>query len=285
MSVCPCPRLIAYNMCLTALAVVLVAASAAAAQSVLPNRVCSYASLAVLGPVKRNGFHPVSQLQGCGFAVADNVFLGLVDTSAAPTVVAEKDYAFAHEAPVYLPRLKEIFFVSNRLGDTSGTSQYIQLNTLDLASNKVTTLASLTDILPLANGATNWPGTEDTIALLTQGKGDWQPGAINKLNLKTLKFETILDNYFGRPFNSPNDLAFWRDGRTLFFTDPPYGFAQKFKPAPELGNYVYAFDTVSKIVRVAADGFVKPNGFAFSPDFKTAYVTDTGMADVSMSGK
>jgi hypothetical protein len=48
---------------------------------------------------------------------------------------------------------------------------------------------------------------------------------------------------------------------------------------------VYAYDTVSKIVSFAADGFVKPNGVAFSPDHKTAYVTDTGMADVSGEGR
>lgn len=157
----------------------------------------------------------------------------------------------------------------------------MQLNTLDLATNKVTTLSSLTDALPMANGATKWPNTDDTIALLTQGKGNWQPGAVQKVNLKTLEFETILDNYYGRPFNSPNDIAFYKDGKTLFFTDPPYGFAQNFKPAPELGAYLYAFNIEKKISSVVADGFVKPNGVVFSPDYKTAYVTDTGMADVS----
>jgi gluconolactonase len=159
----------------------------------------------------------------------------------------------------------------------------MQLHTVDIPTGKVTKLPeSLANSLAMANGATNFPGTDDSIALLTQGKGDWQPGAVNKLNLRTLKYEVLLDNYLGRQFNSPNDIAFYKDGRMLFFTDPPYGFAQNFKLQPQLGNYVYAYDTVSKIVSVAADGFVKPNGVAFSPDYKTAYVTDTGMADVSV---
>ncbi|WIA11390.1 hypothetical protein OEZ85_011508 [Tetradesmus obliquus] len=263
--------------------IVALALCAAGAQAALPNGICSYSSLAVLGPGSMraaNNFSPLSQFKGCGYAVADNAFLGLVDTSAAPRVAAEASYAFAHEAPVYLPALKQIFFVSNRLGNTSGVTQFIELNTLDISTGTVTKLPeSLGNSLAMSNGATNLPGTDDSIALLTQGKGDWQPGAVNKLNLKTLKHEVLLDNYLGRQFNSPNDIAFFKDGRTLFFTDPPYGFAQNFKLQPQLGNYVYAYDTVSKIVSVAADGFVKPNGVAFSPDYKTAYVTDTGMAD------
>lgn len=55
-----------------------------------------------------NNFSPLSQFKGCGYAVADNAFLGLVDTSAAPRVAAEASYAFAHEAPVYLPALKQV---------------------------------------------------------------------------------------------------------------------------------------------------------------------------------
>jgi len=132
----------------------------------------------------------------------------------------------------------------------------------------------------MANGATNWPGTDATIALLTQGRGD-KPGVVHKVNLRSMTTQVELSSYFGRRFNSPNDIAFYKDGKTLFFTDPPYGFAQKFKPAPELGNYLYAFNIDSKIPSVAADGFLKPNGVAFSPDFSRAYVTDTGMADVS----
>jgi gluconolactonase len=114
---------------------------------------------------------------------------------------------------------------------------HMQLNTLDLATGKVTKLAeSLGNALAMANGTTNFPGTDDSIAMLTQGKGDWQPGAVNKLNLRTLKHEVLLDNYLGRQFNSPNDIAFYKDGRTLFFTDPPYGFAQNFKLQPHWGT-------------------------------------------------
>jgi hypothetical protein len=56
-----------------------------------------------------NNFNQLSQFKGCGYAVADNAFLGLVDTSVPPRVVAEASYNFAHEAPVYLPALKQVW--------------------------------------------------------------------------------------------------------------------------------------------------------------------------------
>lgn len=63
--------------------------------------------------------------------------------------------------------------------------------------------------------------------------------------------------------------------------DPPYGHAQNFRPAPELGRRVYAFHPSTGAVSVVAEGFVMPNGIAFAPDFKTLYVTDTGKENVS----
>jgi gluconolactonase len=68
--------------------------------------------------------------------------------------------------------------------------------------------------------------------------------------------------------------------------DPPYGHAQNFRPIPEQGSVlppsrVYAFNPVTGAVSVLADDFAMCNGVAFSPDFKTVYVTDTGDESVS----
>jgi DNA-binding beta-propeller fold protein YncE len=67
----------------------------------------------------------------------------------------------------------------------------------------------------------------------------------------------------------------------VFNTDPPYGFKQNFRPEPELGARVYALNPDTGAVCLVADNFVMPNGIAFSPDFGTVYVTDTGDKDVS----
>lgn len=45
----------------------------------------------------------------------------------------------------------------------------LQLQTLDLCTGQVDLLPQqLSDQLPMANGATNWPGTDDSFVLLTQ---------------------------------------------------------------------------------------------------------------------
>lgn len=53
---------------------------------------------------------------------------------------------------------------------TSATGA-LQLQTLDLGTGAVEELPQhLTRGLPMPNGATNWPGTDDTFVLLTQVK-------------------------------------------------------------------------------------------------------------------
>ena len=47
----------------------------------------------------------------------------------------------------------------------------------------------------------------------------------------------------------------------------------------QLGNWFWRFDPATNSTAPVADGFLKPNGVVFSPDFKTAYVSDTGAAD------
>ena len=59
----------------------------------------------------------------------------------------------------------------------------------------------------------------------------------------------------------------------MFFTDPSYGFEQGFRPRPQQGEYVWAFDPSDGTTWVAAEGFVKPNGLAFSPDGKKIYIS------------
>uniref|UniRef100_A0A383VQH9 SMP-30/Gluconolactonase/LRE-like region domain-containing protein n=1 Tax=Tetradesmus obliquus TaxID=3088 RepID=A0A383VQH9_TETOB len=209
------------------------------------------------------------------YEVADAAFNSIIDASQPVRVAAERDYAFAHEAPVYLEKLDKLFFVSNRLGDTDSDKQYIQLQTLDLACGAVEHLPQhLAKQLPMPNGATNWPGSDDSFVLLTQGIGQVAP-AIHRVNLSSMSSEVLLDSFQGRQFNSPNDVVLYCDG-SIWFTDPPYGYKQNFRPPPEQGARVYAFNPATGAVAVLANDFAMCNGLAFSPDFKTLYVTDTG---------
>lgn len=70
----------------------------------------------------------------------------------------------------------------------------------------------------------------------------------------------LVNNYFGRQFNSLNDVAIHPTSKEVYFTDTLYGYLQHFRPAPGLRNQVYRMNPDTGAVTVVADGFVLPNG-------------------------
>ncbi len=85
--------------------------------------------------------------------------------------------------------------------------------------------------------------------------------------------KTVVAEFEGKKFNSPNDVVVKSDG-TFFFTDPDYGLGNGKREIE--GNYVYRFDPKSKVVTALVKDFDKPNGLCFSPDEKKLYVADSG---------
>ncbi|MGD0963437.1 MAG: SMP-30/gluconolactonase/LRE family protein [Candidatus Acidiferrales bacterium] len=113
----------------------------------------------------------------------------------------------------------------------------------------------------------------------------------------------IADNYNGKHFNSPNDLAPHPDG-SVWFTDPffgdslyegvpdaPGGFGnesgrikQHLGQPVEVGNLkrelpanVYRADPSGRVdMVISEDELPLPNGIAFSPDYKKVYVVSQG---------
>jgi gluconolactonase len=89
------------------------------------------------------------------------------------------------------------------------------------------------------------------------------------------QYNTIADNWQGKRFNSPNDAAFYKNGE-IYFTDPPYGLPNY----PDVINRQIPFNGVFKVdhsghATVLAEDIIRPNGIAFSPDFKTLYVASS----------
>ncbi len=82
---------------------------------------------------------------------------------------------------------------------------------------------------------------------------------------------SLADQYEGKKFNSPNDLALAKNG-DIYFTDPPYGLADGNKsPLKEMKfNGVYRLSGGK--VTLLTDALTFPNGIALSPDEKTLYV-------------
>ena len=98
---------------------------------------------------------------------------------------------------------------------------------------------------------------------------------------KDMRVSTLADRYEGKRLNSPNDLVFHSDG-SLYFTDPPYGFPKQDEdPAKELAfNGVYRLAN-GKLQLIIKD-LTRPNGIAFSPDYKTLYVANSDKKKVWM---
>jgi gluconolactonase len=77
---------------------------------------------------------------------------------------------------------------------------------------------------------------------------------------KILTASALINNYFGRQFNSLNDLVIHPKNGDVYFTDTLYGFLQDFRPVPGLRNQVYRYNFKSGAITVVADDFTLPNG-------------------------
>jgi hypothetical protein len=117
-------------------------------------------------------------------------------------------------AGVYMPDTNEVFFTSNTMTTPNGSTEY----TYPLFSN-----FSKISLAPDANGAYSWEvltppsksfvlpngGTfyDDKVLMVVQGYRLDVPSSIIAVNPKTLSAKVLLNNFYGRPFNSMNDIA------------------------------------------------------------------------------
>jgi gluconolactonase len=124
--------------------------------------------------------------------------------------------------------------------------------------------------IDMPNGGVNY---QDGILFCSQGSPQAGTGGIYYMP-RNAPPKPMVTNFFGRDFNSVNDVVVAKDG-AIWFTDPNYGNEQDFRQRPKLPNQVYRFDPGTGDLRVVADGFGRPNGIAFCPDEKTVYITDT----------
>lgn len=85
--------------------------------------------------------------------------------------------------------------------------------------------------------------------------------------------KTLVSNYNGKKFNSPNDLCLRKSTGAIFFTDPAYGIEPKDE---ELGFYgVYCIPNGTNHAILLVDSLKKPNGIALSQDDWYLYVCDS----------
>ncbi|KEF56750.1 gluconolactonase [Exophiala aquamarina CBS 119918] len=223
------------------------------------------------------------------FHVYDEAFYDIIGTNPTLTVIASTggDPLF-HEAVVWYPPTNEVFFVQNAGAAAAGTglnkSNVILKISLDQAaavssernaSGRVdVTAVNATPPVINSNGATNYRGQ---FVFTGEGQGNDTAPALYVMNpVEPYNTTVLINNYFGRQFNSLNDVSINPRNGDVYFTDTLYGYLQDFRPSPALPNMVYRLNPSTGAVTVVADGFGLPNGITFSPNGSYAYVTDTG---------
>ncbi|CAG8225614.1 unnamed protein product [Penicillium salamii] len=205
------------------------------------------------------------------FAVYNTSFLDIIGHAPKLDLLVENnDYPFAHEASVYIPTSDELFMSSNMFTDPATNKTTIKVSKVSLSKHPLTAEIVNTTV-PMPNGGINH---DNGIVWTAQGGMNDTGGLFQMSATPPYNTTLLLSTFYGRQFNSLNDVAVSDDG-SIWFTDPEYGWHQGIRPKPKLPNQVYRYDPATKDVRVVADGFGRPNGIAFSPDQKVVYITDT----------
>jgi gluconolactonase len=213
--------------------------------------------------------HAPDQGEGTTFAVYRDEFRAVLGPHFRQLVLMETN---AHEGPVYVAAEHALYFTTT----PEPGPRNIAIRRLQLAGDKFPFTAQALETVRFPSNMANGMALDRDGRLVICEQGFKEcPARISRMDLETRAVETVVDQWRGLHFNSPNDVVVKSD-RTVWFTDPNYGEIQGFKGAPEVGAYVYRHDPATGQTAVVADSFNKPNGLAFSPHESVLYITDSG---------
>ena len=203
----------------------------------------------------------------------------IIDVSSEIEVLA--DSISLPEGPVWDSNSKSLLFVDvmgNKLykwNETDGPSEYI-------SPSGNTGYAPNVDFGLL--GANGLVINSDGNIVICQ-HGDRRVALIENTPSTNPNFVTVVDNFEGKKFNSPNDLVYASDG-SFYFTDPAFGFfnLQTFQfvedEVKKLDfNGVYNFNPNDNKLSLVTKEIDLPNGIGLSPDNKTLYVNKMALLD------
>ena len=205
---------------------------------------------------------------GATFAAYRDAFADIVDRDFQHPELIETN---AHEGPVYVAAEHALYFTTV----PEPGPKNIAVTRLQLAGDAFPFRAEKLETVRAPSNMANGMTLDRDGKLIICEQGTMTTCAqISRMDLKTRETETVVDQWRGLRFNSPNHVVVKSD-RSVWFTDPKYGEIQGFKPAAEVGAFVYRHDPATGKTSVVADSFNKPNGLAFSPDESVLYITDT----------
>ena len=150
------------------------------------------------------------------------------------------------------------------------------INRWDAEAKEVTTFMKRAGYDGPKTDSEREPGTNGLIfdhqgALIACDHGNRRLYRLNSDGSKT----TLIDRFEGKRFNSPNDLVIDK-AQNIYFTDPPYGLADKSKREIEWHG-VYRLTPAGNVTLLTKE-FSRPNGIGLSPDEKTLYVAQSDKA-------
>ncbi|NEO95341.1 MAG: SMP-30/gluconolactonase/LRE family protein, partial [Moorea sp. SIO3G5] len=178
-------------------------------------------------PKNCHKLHPSDE--NCPFVICADEFHDVLGASPEFTRLVETD---AHEGPVYWKDKNAILFTTvPKSTNIPILTKRVAIKKLSLDNNQVSVWRESSN---MANGMTI--DREGRLRVCEQGTKS-TPARISSFNLDTQDNETVVDQWWGLPFNSPNDIVVKSDN-TIWFTDPSYGYLQGFKNPPEVGNFV-----------------------------------------------
>jgi sugar lactone lactonase YvrE len=171
----------------------------------------------------------------------------------------------------------EVTAVASGFISTEGPVWHSKSNSLiftDIPQNTIYSLEADTNKLSILRKPTE---TANGLALDIDGHllaAEQTTRIISRMNLTTSEVEPFIThvNINGVPkaFNSPNDMAIYRDG-SIFFTDPPFGLRGRESDLDFNGVFVLRtsgeLETLKKL-----DVDKKPNGIIFNPDQSILYL-------------
>lgn len=83
--------------------------------------------------------------------------------------------------------------------------------------------------------------------------------------------EPFISSYQGRPFNSPNDLIFHKEGK-IYFSDPPYGLKDGKLNPEKFQSLAGVYCRQDDEVQLICDKYQYPNGVCLSNDQTVLYI-------------